>query len=340
MTGPSPRDVALDPEWLPHTYDVEGANLTSVLVPQAARPNLMFLSDEHFAGNFQKVAFPVAAIAAEALAASRAPMHFIFHTSFCCSTLLAKALDVPGVSTALKEPDVLINLANRLIRSDDPSNRQRLELVLRLLERPPTRGETVIVKPTNFANRLVEPIMTVRPESRAILLYSDVETFIRSLLKRGMWGRITARKLFNQLAGWSPLVSSYSAAEILEYTDVQIAALAWLAQIHHFDAMARMFGPDRIMVLDSGALLADPAAALTKAQALFELNLSDADSERIAGGPVFSKHSKFSERDYSAEAREQDHKAINEAHAEELSMVLQWIKAVAAHLGAPLRPGL
>jgi hypothetical protein len=340
MTGPSPRDVALDPEWLPHTYDVEGTNLTSVLVPRAARSELMFLSDEHFAGNFQKVNFPVAAVAAEAGSAGRAPMHFIFHTSFCCSTLLAKALEVPGVSAALKEPDVLINLANRLIRSDDAANRQRLELVLRLLERPPASGETVIVKPTNFANRLVEPVMAMRPESRAILLYSDVETFVRSLLKRGIWGRITARKLFNQLAGWSPLVSSYSAAEILEYTDVQIAALAWLAQVHHFDAMAKRFGRGRIVVLDSGDLLADSAAALKNARSLFDLDLSDIAVEKIAGGPVFSRHSKFAERDYSAEARKQDHKAVDEAHAEELSMVLQWIKAVAAHLGAPLRPAL
>lgn len=339
MTGPSPRDVALDPEWLPHTYDVEGTHLTSVFVPRPSRAELMFLSDEHFAENFEKATFPVADVAAEASAASRAPMHFIFHTSFCCSTLLAKALDVPGVSAALKEPDVLINLANRLIRSDDPANRQRLELVLRLLERPPAAGETVIVKPTNFANRLLEPTMTLRPEARAILLYSDVETFIRSLLKRGMWGRITARKLFNQLAGWSPLVSAHSVAEVLEYTDVQIAALAWLAQIHHFDAMARRFG-DCVSVLDSGALLADPAAALKKAQALFGLDLSETDAEKIAAGPVFSKHSKFSERDYSATARERDHNAVNEAHADELSMVLQWIKVVAAHLGAPLRPGL
>jgi hypothetical protein len=339
MTGPSPRDVALDPEWLPHTYDVEGTHLTSVFVPRAARTELMFLSDEHFAGNFEKATFPVPDVAAEAGTASRAPMHFIFHTSFCCSTLLAKALDVPGVSAALKEPDVLINLANRLIRSDDPENRQRLDLVLRLLERPPAAGETLIVKPTNFANRLLEPTITLRPEARAILLYSDVETFIRSLLKRGMWGRINARKLFNQLAGWSPLVSAYSVAEVLEYTDVQIAALAWLAQIHHFDAMARRFG-DRLMVLDSADLLEDPSAAVNKAQALLGLDLSETDIERIAAGPVFSKHSKFSEREYSAAAREQDHKAVNDAHSEELSMVLQWIKAVAAHFGAPLRPGL
>jgi hypothetical protein len=340
MTDPSPRDVALDPEWLPHTYDAEGTNLTSVFVPRSARSELMFLSDEHFAGNFRKVTLPASAVAAETQAAPRAPMHFIFHTSFCCSTLLAKALDVPGVSAALKEPDVLINLANRLIRSDDPANRQRLELVLRLLERPSASGETIIVKPTNFANRLVDLILTQRPEARAILLYSDVETFLRSLVKRGMFGRITGRKLYNQLAEWSPLQFGYGTAEVLEQTDVQIAALAWLMQIHHFDALAKAFGPERVMLLDSTTLLADPAAALEKAQALFGLNLDRSQIEKIATGPVFSKHSKFSERDYSAEAREKEHQAVTETHADELSMVIRWIEAVAAHVGAPLRPGL
>lgn len=338
MTEPSPRDVALDPEWLPHTYDAEGAQLTSVFVPRAARSELMFLSDEHFAGNFRKATFAAAAIAAEAGHASQAPMHFVFHTSFCGSTLLARALDLPGVSAALKEPDVLINLAYRLIRSDDRANAQRLELALRLLERPLAPGETVLVKPTNFANRLVEPMLALRPNSRAVLLYSDVDTFLRSLLKRGMFGRITGRKLFNQLAGWSPLSFGYGTAEVLEQTDVQVAALAWLMQIHHFDHIAKAFGPDRVMVLESGELIADPAAALEKVRAFF--GLSGMDVEKIVNGPVFSKHSKFSDRTYDAEAREKDHEALNEAHADELSMVVQWIKTVAAHIGAPLRPGL
>jgi hypothetical protein len=155
-----------------------------------------------------------------------------------------------------------------------------------------------------------------------------------------MWGRITGRKLYSQLAGWSTLDFGFGAGELLEQTDVQIAALAWLAQIHHFDAIAKAFGPERVVVLDSADLIADPAAALQKAQALFGLKLEQADIEKIVHGPVFSKHSKFSERDYSAEAREQDHKAVTDAHADELSMIIQWIKAVAAHVGAPLRPGL
>lgn len=339
MKDNSAKDVALDPHWLPHTYDVQGANLTFVDVPREQRDRLMFLSDEHFAGNFRKLAFPVAAIAEEVKSAERAPLHFIFHTSFCCSTLLARAFEMPGVSAALKEPDVFINLGNRLIRSNDKPNRDRLELVLRLLERPFKAGERVVVKPSNFGNRLIDIILAERPDSRAVLLYSDVGTFLRSLLKRGMFGRIFGRRLFNQLSNWTSLRLGYSPDEVFEQTDVQVAALAWLMQIHHFDAIATAFGPSRVMVLDSSSLLEDPVTALDEVQALFGMNLDRSKVEAIAAGPVFAKHSKFSDRDYGAEEREKEHRAVSDANSEELEMVVQWIKAIAARFEVPLRPG-
>lgn len=338
MTQQNAGDVLSDPDWLPHTYDVDGSQLTFVHVPRAERSKLMFLSDEHFAGNFKKRAFPAAAVAAASSGLARAPLHFIFHTSFCCSTLLARALEVPGVSATLKEPDVLINLANRLIRTDDQANRQRLELVLRLLERPLPGGETIVVKPTNFANRIADVALASRPGSKAVLLYSDVETFLRSLLKRGMWGRIVGRQLFAQLRRWSPLQLGFTPEQLFEQTDVQVAALAWLMQIHHFDSLARAFGPDRVMVVDSATLLARPAATLDKAQALFGLGLDSGQVESIATGPTFARHSKFSDRDYDSEARAKEHEAVNAANAEELQMVAKWIEAVAAQIGAPLRP--
>lgn len=338
MTEPSPRDVTSDPEWIPHTYDATGTSLTFAHVPKSARAELMFLSDEHFAGNQEKARFPVEDVAAALDGLQQAPIHFIFHTSFCCSTLLARALEIPGKSTVLREPDVLINLANRIIRSDDPANRKRLELVMRLLERPLGSGETVIVKPSNFGNRLADLVLSARPESRAILLYSDVETLLRSLLKRGMFGRIFGRRLFAQLLGWSALNLGYRPEELLQLTDVQAIALAWLMQISHFDAIARAFG-DRAMLLDSAALLADPAAAIGRAQALFGLGLDAGEIESIARGPVFAKHSKFSDRDYSAEERQREHEAATQAHSDEIGMVVKWIEAVATNLGAPLRPG-
>jgi hypothetical protein len=337
MNNVSARDVALDPEWIPHTYDLEGANLVSVLVPPEARSELTFLSDEYFGGNFRKVAFPAPIIAAEASNARQAPIHFIFHTSFCCSTLLANLLEVPKVTSLMKEPDVLINLANRLIRSNDRENRERLELVVRLLERPFGSGEKVIVKPSNFGNRLADIILASRPGSRAVLLYSDVETLLLSLVKRGMFGRIFGRRLFNQLRGWSPLDFGYGPSELLEQTDVQIAALAWLMQIHHFDALARSFG-DRVMVVDSATLLSDPVATIQTVEDLFGLGLAPTKVVEIANGPAFSRHSK-SAVDYGIEARVQEHNTAASTHSEEIGMVAQWIKAVADQMGIPLQPG-
>jgi hypothetical protein len=339
MTGPTLAQVVRDPNWIPHTFDASGDSLTFVHVPGEARTGLMFLSDEHFAGKLPKAAFPAGAVAPEVERSERTALHFIFHTSFCCSTLLAKALEVPGKSVTLQEPDVLINLANRLIRSDDAANRQRLELVLRLLERPFASGEAVIVKPTNFANRLLDLTLAKRENSNAVLLYSDVGTFLRSLLKRGMFGRIFGRRLFNQLRSWSPIDFGFAPEQLLEQTDAQIAALAWLMQMAHLDSVARAFGPERVMLLDSAGLLAEPASAVSDAQALFGLRLSADEISKIANGAVFARHSKFGERNYDPAARAKEHEAATAAHADELEMVTKWVEAVAAQMGLPMRPG-
>jgi hypothetical protein len=329
--------VAADPRWIPHTYDVGGSALTSVFVPREKHAELMFLSDEFYAGNYAKVTHPAADLAPRAAAAERAPIHFIFHTAFCCSTLMIKALDLPGRTLGLKEPDVMINVANRIAHSDDRANRQRLDLVLRLLERPFTPGETVIVKPSNFANRLMLPILEARPQAHAVLLYSDLATLLRSVAKRGIWGRIWARKLFLSARAWTSIDFSFGAAELFELTDLQIAGLGWLMQVHHFrEARARAGG--RAMVCDSANFIADPAATLERVSGAFGLDMHRPALDAIATGPVFSRHSKFAQRDYSVDAREAEHDAAVAAHGKEIEVVLKWIDAIAGHYGVSLDP--
>ena len=331
------RAVAIDPQWLPHTYGPDGSQLTSVFVPRATHAELMFLSDEHYTPDFRKVTHPASDVAAHLAAASNAPMHFIYHTAFCGSTLMVKALDLPGRTVGLKEPDVLINLANRLARSDDPANRQRLQLVLRLLARPFQPGETVIVKPSNFANKLIRPALESIPDARAVLLYSDLPTLLRSLVKRGMWGRIWGRKLFRSAGAWTTLNFGYGPDETFDLTDLQVAGLAWLMQIHHFGEVVRSLN-SRVMTVESSGFLGDPAGTLGGVAGFFGLDLTPSEVGEIANGPVFSRHSKFSQRDYSIGEREAEHDAAVAAHGEEIDMVVKWVEAVAAHCRVPLRP--
>jgi len=225
----SAREVALDAAWLPHAFGPDGQHLTAVFVPRELRANLLFLSDGQFRGAFRKATFAAESLASACVAAPKAPIHFIFNTSFCCSTLLANALDAPGLSASLREPNILVNVAERLI-GDPMLGNAELELALRMLERPLATGEQVIVKPSNFANRLLEPVLELRPESRAVLLYSDAATYLRSIVKRGLVARINARKLYQNAASWTSLDFGFSGEDAFRQTDLQIAALAWLVQ--------------------------------------------------------------------------------------------------------------
>ena len=331
--------IVADPDWIPHAIDPSGANLTFVHVPRAARSDLTFLSDEHYKGQFAKEAYPFASVAAALGNIDPRPPHYIFHSSFCCSTLLAKALDVPGKTVSLREPDILLHLANRVIQSGDAANKAQIDLVLRLLSRPYSPGEIVIVKPSNLANRLLAPILAGNRRSRAVLLYSDLPTLLRSLTKKGIWGRIFGRQVYRNLAGWTQLRLGFGPVETFDQTDLQIAALAWLMHIHQFNQVASQFGPDRVMLLKSADFLDDVPATLARAAGFFGLNLEEDAVRAIAAGPVFAGHSKLSQA-YSAEERARDHSAADAAYGAEIEMVLKWIAVVADHAGMPLQPAL
>ncbi|WP_129794472.1 hypothetical protein [Sphingosinicella sp. CPCC 101087] len=333
----SARVVATDPQWLPHTFGPDGSRLTSVFVPRAKHQELMFLTDDHYLNHYAKAELPADAVGREIGDAATAPLHFIFHTAFCCSTLMVKALDIPGRSVGLKEPEILINVANRIARSDDAANRQRLALVLRLLARPYAPGETVIVKPSNSANRIVLPALEMLPQARAVLMHSDLPTLLRSVAKRGMWGRRWARKVFRNVSAWSSLQLGYEPGELFELTDLQVAGLTWLMQVHHFGEVARRMG-SRVMVLEGAELIRDPSPVLGRAAALFALELDEPSLSAIANGSVFSRHSKFAQRDYSVDAREAEHDAAVAAHGEEIDLVVKWVEAVAAHCGVRATP--
>jgi hypothetical protein len=331
--------IVSDPDWIPHALDAGGGNLTFVRVPRDDRAALTFLSDEHYKGQFPQEAFPLPPVAGTLDGIEQAPLHFIFHTSFCCSTLLAKALEVPGRAMSLKEPEVLLHLANRFARVEDEAERKRLDITLRLLARPYAEGETIIVKPSNFANRLLAPALVRDQRTRAVLLYSDLPTLLRSLAKTAIWGRIFGRQLYRNLAAWSWLNLGYGPVETFDQTDLQITALAWLMHIHHFNEVARQSGPERVMLLNSADFLDSVPETLGGVSRFLGVDLDQATIADIARGPVFSAHSKLPGA-YSAEEREREHAAVEAAHGEEIAMVLKWLAAVAAHAGVPIQPAL
>jgi hypothetical protein len=335
--------VVADPDWLPHSYDQDGAAIQFVRVSAEQRQVLPFLGASELASGFEKATVPIRLVERRLQGQTPIPVHFIFHTAFCCSTLLLNALDkVDGVS-GLKEPAVFLNLLGQLERGEDIAGSGRLDLVLRLLGRPSPGLGAVVVKPACFASALLPHVMAAAPDARAVLLYSDLRTFLLSVAKRGLRGRTWGRQVYASCQRHVPLPLHYSAAETLGQTDLQIAGLGWLMRRCYFERAAAHFGPGRAMLLDTGAFLASPQASLESVAGFLQLGAARRTLAAIAGGPAFTRHSK-EQRSFGPRERERELDEVRAAFGEEVEMVARWIEDVATfhgmgELSAPRRAG-
>ncbi|MET0269446.1 MAG: hypothetical protein ABW173_03355 [Sphingomonas sp.] len=325
--------IARDPTWLPHRYDPGHDAVHFMRLDRAGHRARTFLTDAELPAAPPLVLARAPVVAAAAGAA--APIHFVFHSAYCCSTLVARALDRTGAAMALKEPQILNDLAGWRRRGAPPARlAEVLDGAVTLLARPFSTGEAVVAKPSNIVNPLAAVLLALRPQARALLLHAPLRLYLGSIARKGMWGRLWVRELFVGLAADGVTDLGFAPERHLEQTDLQIAALGWLAQHRLFAALARRH-PDRVATLDSERLVAEPRAALAALAGLFGLPLDQAAIADIVGD-VFARHAKSGET-FGADARAADQRDAASVHGEEIEKVALWAEAVAESAGIPLR---
>lgn len=328
--APPPRDwnaIVRDANWLPYSYNPRTKDLTFAHVPREAHRAAVFLDARFIANAPQTPPVKISDLPGDAVRESAGPLHFIFHSSFCCSTLLTRALDLPGVSMGLKEPSVLLSLAESAADPDPEASRT----ILDLLSRPLAPGETQIVKPSNMANLLAPLVLRARTDAKLLLMHSSLETFLRAIARRGMDGRGFARSMYQRFAPSISLGTSFTTDQLLLQTDLQIAAQAWMMQAQLFADLREQF-PDRFALLSSDALLSQKPQTLARVGAFFALPQQDWDA--IANGPVFSGHAKEHGRPFDAEAYKQQNTSANAAS--DIAEIMQWAAAFSRQYRAPL----
>ncbi len=324
-------EIVADPTWLAHRYVESHDAIQFIPLSRAGHAAATFISDEHLSSDLPRRELPRRV--AVAAAPAPAPIHFVFHSAFCCSTLIARAFDRPGVATALKEPLLLNDMVGW--RRRGAASRDVAEVTdgaLRLLARPFETGEAVVVKPSNIVNSLIPLLMALRPDARALCLHAPLPVFLTSVAKKGLDGRLWVREL---LAGYRKdgLVQrlGFDDDALFAQTDLQIAATGWLAQQALFaDLLPKFAG--RALSLDSETLLDRPADAMAALARHFAVALPD--TQTVAS--VFARNSKSGEAFGRAE-READYAAAGAAHRDEIEKVAQWADVVADRSGVPMR---
>lgn len=324
------HSIVAQAEWLAHRYDAAGDIVQFRHVERARHADGPFLTDEYLGEAANIVPLPMADAMA---AAAPGPLHFIFHSAFCASTLLARAFDAPGLAMGLSEPVILNDIVGIRRRGGEPRAVARaLDGAMRLLARPYAPGEAVIVKPSNILNPLALAMLKLRPEARAVLLFAPLPIFLASVARKGMWCRLWARELLEGLLRDHAVDLGFEASDYFRQTDLQVAAVGWLAQHKLFSQLARTLGPERVRTLDSETLLSDPATAFAALAAHYGLDADAPLIADVAAGPAFRRHSKTG-ASFSKDERLQEQANATAAHGDEIEKVSRWAAAVAETAG-------
>ena len=329
--------IARNARWLPHRLIDGGRLLRFIEADRDAQRAATFLDDASLGDAYARIDVPVPAIA-PLLDMAPPRVHFIFHSAFARSTLLARAMDLPGIAMGLKEPIVLNDAAD--LRGRDRLTAATLDLLVLLLGRPLAPGETVVIKPSNVVNPLMRSLMQAAPRARALLLYRDLPSYLRSIARKGMFGRIWARKTYLSIKASAPFDAGFSEADLFAQSDLQVAAMGWLVQHAQFAALALAM-PDRVRLLDAAALASTPRATFTAVTDWFGLPVDELTADAVVRGPAFSEDSKRIGERFGGGASQSD----SPVDATEIEMVTQWAMTVAAHvrldfeIGPRLIPG-
>jgi hypothetical protein len=262
------------------------------------------------------------------------PVHFIFHSAFCRSTLFVRALGALTGTSGQSEPKILNTLASA---TQDARIKSLMPIIIRLLGRPSDGETSVVVKPSNVANALIPALMACNDKSAGIIIYGNLQAFLRSVAKKGLHGRIWARRLMAHNSRQIPLNLGLDANAQFELSDMQSAAIAWLLHQWHFRQVISQF-PGRLFSLESDQFIEQKFTALEAGATKFGSAPSKDELTTVAEGSLFSTHAKLG-GDFSSTIADQESKATSAILDEEIEQITYWIKVIQGQLNFALPHG-
>jgi hypothetical protein len=314
--------VIVDPQMLLHHVDFAGRRVAFV----RAGPHVIADRNVHNFDAEPKHWFHLDELTAAAHASAAEPLHFIFMTDFCGSTLLANALNVLGSVTCLYEVRAFAALAHDkraldrslALRSGGPRDAEDWRSALRLAIVTMARtgdGRVVIVKDWPPTNYIISEILRCDAAIRAVFLYSGLEDYLNAVFRRPWRRGFTRRRVLSDLLEtdrW-PMIDACKLA----FTDAQIAAAHW------FVAQQAFLGIDddvlpAIRSLSSEALYSQPIETVAAVARHFGVALG-LDEAAAAFASVAGVHSKARGQPYSIAARAEDVRSTADRYSAEIS---------------------
>ena len=310
-----------DPSWYPADLDVRGDRIAMLRIRPQVLAESTFMDTRIAADLRQSLAVTAAEVPGRLPRV--APVAWLFHTSFCCSTLLAKVLhDAPG-TMVFREPLVLRRLADARHEGTDLGG--WVQACVDLLARPWTVGGRVVIKPTHAALNLGHALMQAASGSRALVLTSSLQDFLVSNIKKTAETQARIPLLIEMALKAGDFHHRLPGEALSPPSLVAAAGLQWAAQRELLLDIAEKVGSTRLAVLDADCLLGDMEGAVRRAQSWWGL---PTESSRLSArmADVARRHAKLESREYGPQARAHEVELVRRVHAPALRAANHWLE--------------
>lgn len=316
------RDVVdlHDPRWFPADLDMAGRRIALLRIDERVVEQSTFMDNRLEADSSQAVVLDEAAV--DAWQGAAAAPAWLFHTSFCCSTLLARALSAPPEVMVYREPLLLRRLADA--RHEQRALLGWIERSVRLLSRPWIPDGRVLIKPTHAALNIAADLMRCTPESRSLVLTSSLDDFLESNVKKTPETQSRIPLLVERALRAGQWHARLPEAAFAPPSLIAAAGLQWAAQRELLASLARVLGSGRIRVFDASDLLADVPAMAWNAAEWLRLPIN-ADMLHEHSRQVATRHAKAEARAYDHVTRAAEAALIRSTFREELSRARAWL---------------
>lgn len=316
-----------DPAWFPVDYDPASDRLSLIRTR----------ADVIAAASFVDGRTPLSDHAGHSIAVAdcdpgqHAPA-LLFHTAFCGSTLLARALQAPPMVMSLREPSALLALAMASLRPGafPPAQIERAAgVILGLLGRPWAERGRVAIKPTNQVNRILPLLLQVSPQSRVLLLHSSLEQFIVSCLKKLPAAEQQVRWMAQALLPGTQLAQRLGIPLTHPFNLVESAVLTWFAQMEIYATALNADSDDRLRSVSIDTMLAQPAPVVAAAADWLQLPGAHAGlAARVS--ETFARNAKAQGQAFDSSQRDQENAVMRQRYGDVIRKAMQWAEQTIA----------
>ena len=308
-------------QWFPVDVDVTARVIRFAKVDEASIAAASFL-DNRWQIDWKKIQ-TVSFDAIDECGTER--VAWLWHTSFCGSTLLARMLHVSPFSVALREPLVIRRLSDAAEQGVDI--REAVAKVLSLIGRPWHEGGSLLEKPTHAALNVACRLMSATQGNKAVVLTSSLEDFLTSHLKKAPETLAKIPLLTERALGATRLVERLPVEAFDPPGTLAAIALQWAAQREVVAELLRHIGADRCRLLDWNELQQDLQASVPMCSSALGLDIpDDALSKNIALHA--GRHAKAIDRKFDIQTRRSEAAALRREFGQQIQAAIEWARRV------------